>query len=441
MKSLSVDIVVGALWGDEGKGKYVANVCQEYDAVLRVNASTNAGHCVDDGKNQYVTRQLPSYFHPKNTDLIVSPGALLNLPRLKEEIEERPDIKELRGRLKVASSISLVLDSYVMKTHGKQSQMIGSTHQGTGPSAVARCARHSLHLYDIEAALNGDSSILDKIAHTTRETLPGQFDEDNEENREFFQKILDDNIQAFQRIQDLIGPFCVDYTYYIGEDLRKKKKRVLIEGCNGLLLDNLHGAQPHTTSAPTNLGAMITGANFAPQEVENTVVVMAAYSTCLGKRPFPSEMSEEESSHFYKNCNETDVAEAIRRRLGWLDIPALRKALVGSANASLHLNKLDVFSGVSTIKVCARYEIDGSMYDYMPDDPRLIERAIPHYESLPGWTDSISGCQEFSELPQNAQSYVRRIEEWLGLKICSIGTGPKNADFIKVLDSQLVAAS
>ncbi|MCB1135661.1 MAG: adenylosuccinate synthetase, partial [Chlamydiia bacterium] len=291
MHPLEVDIVIGALWGDEGKGKYVAQVCKRYDAVLRVNASTNAGHCVEEDGAQYVTRQLPSYFFPGETELVVAPGALLNLVKLKEEIEERPDIEQLRGKLKVANSISLVLDPYVLKCQGKQSQMIGSTHQGTGPSAAARTARHSLRLYDIEAALRGDASVVDKIAHTTRETIPHRFDEDSAENRSYFKRVLDENVQAYRSIVALIGPFTVDYSHYLGSSLRAHAKRVLIEGCNGLLLDNLHGALPYTTSASTNLGAMVCGANLSPQEVQSSIVVTSAYATCLGKRPFPTEMS------------------------------------------------------------------------------------------------------------------------------------------------------
>jgi len=427
MRKLDVDVVVGALWGDEGKGKYVATVCHTYDAILRVNASTNAGHCVDDGKNHYITRQLPSYFFPVDTDLVVAPGALLNLPKLLEEVESRPDIDYLRGKLKVASSISLVLDPYILKCSGKQSRLIGSTHQGTGPAAVARSARHGLRLHDIEAAAKGDATIIDKVAHTIRETLPGRFDDDIE----YFQQVLRDNTEAFNRLEELVGSFAVDYTRYLGEDLRCNKKKVLIEGCNGMLLDNIHGAHPHTTSASTNLGAMISGANFSPQEVNNTVVITAAYATCLGRRPFPTEMTEEESSHFYYNCNETDVAEANRRRLGWLDIPALRKALVGSPGATIHLNKLDVFSGLSTIKVCTHYEVDGEKLAYMPDDPRLVERAKPLYIEMAGWSQPLKGIETFDELPKEAQAYVHQIEEWLGVEISSLGTGPRNADFIR----------
>jgi adenylosuccinate synthase len=311
--------------------------------------------------------------------------------------------------------------------------MIGSTHQGTGPSAVARCARHSLHLYDIEAAMDGQYSlVLEKVAHTARETLSGRFDEDSEENRNYFKQVLDANIAAYKKIEEMIGPFSVDYTRYLAEDLRPNKNKALIEGCNGMLLDNIHGAQPHTTSASTNLGAMICGANFSPHEVVNCMIVTAAYTTCLGVRPFPTEMSEQESQHFFENCNETDVAEAVRRRIGWLDIPALRKALAGSIGATLHLNKLDVLSGLKSIKVCTHYLIDGKKLAYMPDDPQLVERVKPQYEVLPGWSESLAGIKEFRDLPKEAQAYVNKIEEWLGFNVTSLGTGPRNDDLIQV---------
>ncbi|MCB1135663.1 MAG: adenylosuccinate synthetase, partial [Chlamydiia bacterium] len=157
-------------------------------------------------------------------------------------------------------------------------------------------------------------------------------------------------------------------------------------------------------------------------------------------RPFPTEMSEQESQHFYDNCNETDVAEAIRRRLGWIDIPALRKALVGSVGASLHLNKLDVFSGLAEIKVCHAYELCGEILDYMPDDPRKVEQVKPVYEVLPGWSESLTEVRSFEDLPQAAQAYVRRIEELLGFKVTSIGVGPRTEDFIDCQSSTIFSA-
>lgn len=427
------DVIVGALWGDEGKGKYVGWVGHRYDLVMRVNASTNAGHCVSDGEHTYVTRQLPSVFHPRSTTLCIAPGALLNLVALERELHGRPDVDDLRGKLKVASSVSLVIRPYVEKGQGGLSKLLGSTHQGTGPSAVARTARHSLRLYDVEHALRdgerAQQTVLEKIERTCRETSPLRFS-DTDAHRTYYREVLDELMTAYERIYESVGGFCIDFTRFMSRGVHSEGGEILLEGCNGLLLDNLHGALPHVTSASTNISAMLCGANLSPRSVRELIVVMASYSTCLGKRPFPTEMSQDASSHFFENCNEVDVAEHNRRRLGWLDLPALRKALSGAQGAVLHMNKLDVLSGLAEIKVCTHYTVDGATFDIMPDDPWFLARAEPRYESVAGWPEPIRGVRAFSELPLNAQHYVQLVADALPNEIVSLGVGPMNEEVI-----------
>jgi adenylosuccinate synthase len=433
---LSADVIVGALWGDEGKGKYVGWVGHRYDVVMRVNASTNAGHCVDDGSSTQVTRQLPSVFFPKRTQLVLAPGALLNLASLEQELAGRPDIDGLAGNFAVASSISLVIRPYIEKGQGGRSKLIGSTHQGTGPSAVARTARHSLRLFDVQHVVDGSADerreVLAKIERTCRETSPLLFADGSEETRAYAAGVLDELVSAYRRIEEMVGGFCVDYSRLLTGWLRRGEARVLIEGCNGMLLDNLHGALPHVTSAPTNLAAMLCGANLSPRNAGELVVVMATYSTCLGKRPFPTEMTPDEAAHFYANCNEVDVAEHNARRLGWLDLPALRKALVGAEGAALHMNKMDVLSGLPRIKVCTHYRIDGRDVEVMPDDPSLVARSEPCYELFEGWDEPISDVRELTDLPANARRYVEFVEENLSFSVASLGVGPKNGDIIEI---------
>ncbi len=433
---LRADVVVGGLLGDEGKGKFVGGCCHRYDAVMRVNASTNAGHCVSDGINSYVTRQLPSVFFPERTLLIVAPGALLNLVALMEEVRGRPDKAELTGKLKIASSVSLVIRPYIEKGQGGMSTIIGSTHQGTGPSAVARAARHSLHLYDVRAVADGDEvvreEVLEKLARTCVETQPQRFESGSAELRSYCIDVLDELVGSLEEVRALVGEVCVDFNSFVIEQLHQGDKRVLIEGCNGLLLDNLHGAHPHTTSTSTNIGALICGANLSPKSIDRIIVVIAAYSTCLGKRPFPTEMPETEAAHFFANCNEIDVAQHNRRRIGWIDLPALRKALSGSQGAELHLNKLDVLSGLERIKVCDHYLIDGHSYPILPDDPWLYRRAKPHYIEVDGWTEPLAEARALTDLPANARGYVELVGSLLPNDIVSLGVGPRNADFIEL---------
>jgi adenylosuccinate synthase len=428
----AVDVIVGAYFGDEGKGKVVGAIGHGYDAVLRVNASTNAGHCVDDGTTCHVTRQLPSVFFPERTLLVIAPGALLNLVALAEEVAARPDLPALRGRLAVASSVALVIRPYVEKGQGGLSTLLGSTHQGTGPAATARTARHALHLYDVAAAA-GDAAaraaVREQLQRTCAETAPGRWGAADVD------EVLAELLTAFGAVEAAVGDFCVDYTRLLRTRLLGAE-RLLIEGCNGLLLDLLHGAHPNVTSASTNLGALLGGANLSPFQTRRAIVVTAAYANCLGKRAFPTEVTGPAAEHFFGHCNEVDVAQHHRRRVGWLDGPGLRKALAGCAGAILHVNKLDVLTGLPEIQVCTSYVIDGAAVEVMPDDPRAVQRAVPRYRTLPGWDAPLQSVRRFADLPAAARDYLRVVQELLGLPIASVGVGPRNQDVIP-LDGQV----
>lgn len=433
---MPTDVIVGALWGDEGKGKLVGAIGAGYDAVLRVNASTNAGHCVHDGTAVRVTRQLPSVFGPGRTLLVLAPGALLNLEALAEELLARHDLAALRGRVRVASSIALVLRPYVEKGQGGLSLALGSTHQGTGPSAVARTARHALRLFDVEAAWRAADrdDVLARLERTCVETSPERFRPGDPATAAYCQDVLAGLVAAFDRLEAALGPgWCVDYTALLRGALRGA--RLLVEGCNGLLLDNLHGALPHVTSASTNVGAMLSGANLSPLALGRVWVVAAAYATCLGKRPFPTELPEAAvAAHLRARCDEVDVAQGEPRRLGWLDLPALRKALAGCDGAALHLNKLDVLSGLPRLRVCTRYRLaDGRTVEAMPDDPRQVRTATAEYEELEGWSAELAEARRFDDLPPAARAYARFVEERLpGLRLESLGVGPRNADLVRI---------
>jgi len=359
---------------------------------------------------------------------VVAPGALVNLVALAEEVAARPDLGALRGRLAVASSVALVIRPYVEKGQGGLSALLGSTHQGTGPAATARTARHALHLYDVAAAARSEAAragVREQLCRTCEETAPGRWGAGDVD------EVLAELVTAFQVIEGTVGDFCVDYTRLLRTRLCAAAE-LLIEGCNGLLLDLLHGAHPNVTSASTNLGALLGGANLSPLAARRAIVVTAAYANCLGKRAFPTEVTGPEAEHFFVHCNEVDVAQHHRRRVGWLDGPGLRKALAGCAGAVLHVNKLDVLAGLPEIKVCTSYTIDGEEVEVMPDDPRAVARAVPRYRELEGWDTPLQSLRRFADLPMAAREYVRTMQDLLGLPIASVGVGPRNQDIIQV---------
>lgn len=275
-------------------------------------------------------------------------------------------------------------------------------------------------------------AVLEKIRITCRETLPQEFHADTDENRGYDADVLNELMRAYQQVERMVGMFCVDYTDLLVHRMRARSWRVLVEGCNGLLLDNLHGAHPNVTSTSTNIGALMCGAHLSPADVGVIFVVMGAYATSLGKRFMATEMTEQEARTVYARCVEIDPAEGKQRRLAWLDLPGLRKALAGATGAVLHMNKLDVLTGINPLKMCTHYRIDGRDWHTMPDDPRVHARAEAQYLTLEGWNEEIQHVRTWDELPVNARRYVRTVQELLPNRVVSLGVGPRNEDVVRL---------
>lgn len=430
-----VDVIVGGLYGDEGKGKVVSFLGNEnnYDYVFRVNASTNASHSVqlDDSEGLIITKQLPSVFFNDNVKFVVGPGAVMNLTALAEEVYSRPD--DLYGKVIIASSICLLIEPYIEKTIGSTiSKEIGSTNQGTGVAVVARTRKHCLRLYDVQNAVEGFITVddlINKIIFTSMETDKEYF---SKKDRSYFISIAKKLMNEYVDIKNEIGQFSYDYTKFLSE--MPENSKVLIEGCNGIMLDNLHGLNPYTTSASTSINALLNGANISPYDLRKTYIIITGYFCCLNKRPFLTEMTEEEAEKIYRNNDEVDNAEGMKRRVGWFDLPTLRKALIGHRGAKLIMNKLDIMKDLDVIKVCTHYQVkDGRIVDYMPDNIAELEGATPIYKKLEGW-GNIEDIDNATKLPFNLEFFIRFIEKELGLnfKVEYIGNGRKQKALIKM---------
>lgn len=430
---MKVDVIVGGLYGDEGKGKVVSFLGNKnnYDYVFRVNASTNASHSVqlDDSEDVIITKQLPSVFFNNHVKFVVGPGAVMNLTALSDEVSSRPD--DLYGKVFIASSICLLIEPYIEKTVGSTiSKEIGSTNQGTGVAVVARTRKHCLRLYDVQNAAEGlitVDDLIDKIIFTSLETDKEYF---SKKDRTYFAVIAQKLMSEYNYIYGAIGQFSYDYTEFLSQ--MPKESSVLIEGCNGIMLDNLHGLNPYTTSASTSVNALLNGANISPYELDKTYIIITGYFCCLNKRPFLTEMTDDEAKKIYNNNDEIDNAEGMKRRVGWFDLPTLRKALVGHKHATLIMNKLDIMKDIETVKVCVQYKLkDGRVVDYMPDNIAELEGATPIYKNFSGWGD-ISKCDRASDLPKSLLIFINYIEEATGFKINYIGNGRKQKALIKM---------
>ena len=377
---MKVDVIVGGLYGDEGKGKVVSKLGTNYDYIFRVNASTNASHTVVlENQNSFITKQLPSVFYHKNINFVIAPGAILNLHALKEELESRKDLDDIYNHVTVASSITLLITPYIERNKSQNhSKKYGSTNQGTGNAILARDARHSIKLVDVFNTVNKYISLEDLASKIKESCL--------ELDRYFYQNKTDEYyyqealllVSDYRDIKNMIGDFCKDYTdflYHLEDD-----KKILIEGCNGIMLDNLHGLNPYTTSASTSVNALLNGANTSPYFLNDTYVIITGYFCCLNKRTFLTEMELESANKLYKYNSEVDDAENMKRRLGWFDLPTLKKALVGHKKTKLILNKLDIMQDLEEVKVCDYYlDENNQKIEVMPDNTTMLERLKPHY--------------------------------------------------------------
>lgn len=428
---MKVDVIVGGLYGDEGKGKVVSNLGKKYDYIFRVNASTNASHTVvlEDGKS-FVTKQLPSVFGKDDVKFVVAPGAILNLHALRLELESRNDLDKIYNKVTIASSISLLISPYIDRNKSQNhSKKYGSTNQGTGNAIIARDARHSVKLMDVQNTINNIitfETLVNKIKESCYE-LDKAFYQDKKE--EYFTLEANNLLEDYKKIEKLIGSFCKDYSNFLYNI--ESNSNILIEGCNGIMLDNLHGLNPFTTSASTSINSLLNGANISPCYLNEMYVIITGYFCCLNKRPFLTEMDEEDANSLFKYNSEVDDAENMKRRLGWFDLPTLRKSLIGHKNAKLILNKLDIMQDLKKVKVCDYYLNEQNKKIYvMPDDVDQLKQLKPHYKEFKGW-GNIDNIDK-NNIPSTLKEFIKYIEKETKEKVAYIGIGRKDKDLIKL---------
>lgn len=423
-------VLTDGLYSDSGKGKLMSYLIKEIhpDIVVRCNASTNASHCVpvmnNKTENILVTKQLPSVFNCTNELLLISPGAILNINELLQELKNRPDIGTLKNRIKIANTINLILPGYIEKNRSDpNAKMMGSLNQGTTLALVSRTAKHALHLYDLThnvgepVNLNLVSDIMNKISRSY-EALNINAD------KEQVERDANELINAYADIYNLVGNFSIDYSNFMNQN---KDKKFLVEGCNGMMIDNIHGSVPYVTSCMTTIGAMLAYCNISPFKLHTSYVAYTAYTCCVNKRPFPTEISDEQiKNHIYSKCNETDNAEMIKRRIGWCDLVTMRKTLNGSTGSKIFINKLDPLCGLKNVQVCVKYDYEGILYDVMPDSPTVTGFVKPIYKIFDGWnTCADQNCKIFMDF---LCSEITKT----GSTVIGFGTGPYSNDIIFV---------
>ena len=409
-------IVLGAQWGDEGKGKATDQLGQNTDYVVKFNGGNNAGHTVVIDGEKYALHLLPAGILSKGVTPIIGNGVVVDIDVLFQELAEMESRGVDCSRLKISSNAHIIpsynrlMDQANERARGKN--LIGTTGRGIGPTYADKMNRVGIRIQDlfdpktlsekIEAALAPKNEV---FAAVGMETL----DPDT----------VTEELLAYA---DRIRPMVCDASLEVNEAL-DRGDTVLFEGGQATMLDIDHGTYPFVTSSNPTAGGALTGTGVGPTRIDRVVGVAKAYTTRVGEGPFPTELDDEVGEALRHKGGEFGVTTGRARRTGWFDAVVMRYATRINGLTDICLTKLDVLSGYPTIPVCVAYEVDGTRMEEMPLDQVGFEKAVPVYEELPGWEEDITGCRTFEELPKNAQDYIARLEELSRCRIQSIGVG------------------
>ena len=420
-------VVIGAQWGDEGKGKIIDILTENADAVVRFQGGHNAGHTLVIDGDKTVLHLIPSGIF-NDAKCIIGNGVVLHLPTLIKEIEylESKGI-DIYSKLMISSQCPLILPSHILideareKSLGKKS--IGTTGRGIGPvyeDKVARRVVHVMDLFEKDLFRSKLSSLID-YHNFILEKLYGADGVNAEE-------ILNDWMDQFDKIRNLV----VDSSKTVNE-FRASNTNILFEGAQGSMLDIDQGTYPFVTSSSTLSGASSLGSGIGPLDIDGVLGITKAYATRVGSGPFPTEIDDDYGKHMAKIGVEFGATTGRPRRCGWLDLVALRKAVNINSISHLCITKIDVLDGLDKILVAEEYEIEDRKYDTLPAmSQNQFEKIVPIYKEYSGWAGTTSGLKSFDQLPIEAQALIKGIEISVGVPVTMISTGPDRNDMIVI---------
>jgi adenylosuccinate synthase len=423
-----VSVLIGAQWGDEGKGRVVDVLAKDTDVVVRFQGGANAGHTVVVGGKKHVFHILPSGMLYPNRICVIGNGLVIDPGELKKEIAElEPKPEAIGVKLVISYAAHIVmpyhkkLDSLAEAARSASGAgLIGTTGRGIGPCYVDKHSRIGIRAEDLVSP-----KILEKKLRANVE-----------EKNPILEKIYGAEKLDFNELYELatewgkfISPYLGDSTLEIDAAVESGKS-VLFEGAQGTLLDVDHGTYPFVTSSSCVSGGAAIGGALGPGRFSRVIGVVKAYCTRVGEGPFPTEEHGDVGNRLRENGAEFGATTGRPRRCGWLDLVALNYAVKVNGIDSIALTKLDVLSGMENLKVCDAYEIDGKKYSAFPNSATIIENAKPVYRDMPSWSQDISNCRRFEDLPEEARNYVRFIEDSASVSVSLIGVGPGREDTI-----------
>jgi len=414
-------IVLGAQWGDEGKGKMTDFLAESSDVIVRFQGGNNAGHTVIVGENEYKLHLIPSGVLYKDKLNVIGNGVVLDPKVFFEELDylEKAGIKVSPEQLIVSDRANVIMPYHKvldkLKEEARGENNIGTTGKGIGPCYTDKAERCGIRVCDLI-----NSVVL-------REKLKEVIESKNNIITKVYggeELNFDEIYEEYADLGKRLKPFVADTSVRV-YDAIKSGKKVLFEGAQGMLLDIDYGTYPFVTSSNTTAGGVCSGVGIGPTMISGAVGVAKAYTTRVGKGPFPTELDNEIGEWIRQKGGEYGVTTGRARRCGWLDLVILKTSARVSGLTDLVVTKIDTLAGLDKIKVCVGYKFEDKIIDYFPASLEDLAKCEPIYEELDGWNDSVADARSYEEIPENVKKYLKKIEEFTGVPISIVSVGPK----------------
>ena len=422
---MSVTVIVGSQWGDEGKGKIVDILSERYEIVVRYQGGANAGHTVQIGNKQFILHLIPSGILRENVLCFIGNGVVIDPKALLDEIKLLEGMGiSIEGRLFISQNAHLIMPYHKLLDSINESgnSKIGTTGRGIGPCYIDKYARKGIRIVDL---LN-------------RKVLEEKIKLNLEEKNNLLKKVynqeelnVDEIIKEYIEFDKAIDPYITDVPFVLNNAIDEGKS-ILLEGAQGALLDVDFGTYPFVTSSNPTSGGASTGSGIPPTKISSVIGIVKAYTTRVGFGPFPTELLGEEGERLRKIGAEYGATTGRPRRCGWFDAFLLSYSRMINGIERAAITKLDVLSNFDEIKVCVAYEIQGKKLKSFPTDVNKLMNVIPIYESLPGWKTDLTNIKNYNELPSEAKDYLQFISQKSGFEISIISVGPKRDQTIEL---------
>ncbi|WP_040030059.1 adenylosuccinate synthase [Staphylococcus cohnii] len=415
---MSSIVVVGTQWGDEGKGKITDFLAEQADVIARFSGGNNAGHTIKFGGETYKLHLVPSGIFYKEKLAVIGNGVVVDPVALLKELDALNERGISTDNLRISNRAQVILPYHIKQDEYEEERRgdnkIGTTKKGIGPAYVDKAQRIGIRVADLL-----DKETFEKLLKENIEYKSAYFKGMFDKACPSFEEIFETYYAAGQRLAEFVTD-----TAKVLDDAFVAEEKVLFEGAQGVMLDIDHGTYPFVTSSNPVAGNVTVGGGVGPTYVSKVIGVCKAYTSRVGDGPFPTELFDDDGHHIREVGREYGTTTGRPRRVGWFDSVVLRHSRRASGITDLSINSIDVLTGLKEVKICTAYELDGKEITEYPANLKDLQRCKPIFETLPGWTEDVTGCRSLDELPDNARRYLERISELCDVQISIFSVGP-----------------